>query len=191
MASLTRAEAIATLEAGQRELDDLLGRLSADDMLRPSTIGGGDWSARDLLGHMAFWEELALAGLADWRAGRRPAVEAISDEGAPATDAANARNHERTVRQSLDEVRQRAEAAHRSLLDAIRGMADEEWDAAPTYPKPHVATLGELLGGATAGPDGEFRHAYAHLADVRAYVARVAAERGILPPSQSSGSEHQ
>jgi hypothetical protein len=191
MARVARAEAIATLEAGQVELDALFGRLSADDMVRPATIGGGAWSARDLLGHIAFWEELALEALADWRAGRRPATEGISDEGAPGTDAANARNQERTVRQSLDEVRQRADSAHRTLMEAIGSMSDDEWDAAPPYPKPHVATLGELLGGATAGPDGAFRHAYAHLADLRACVERVAAERGILPPSQSSGSGTQ
>src|SRR5207245_7846791 len=61
-------QAAAALEEGNAALQELCARLSADEMVRPATIGGGQWSAKDLLAHVAFWEELAAQTLADWRA---------------------------------------------------------------------------------------------------------------------------
>ena len=56
MADLSRDEAVAELEDGQRRIDQLLQGLSEEDLIRPATIGGGDWSAKDLIGHVATWE---------------------------------------------------------------------------------------------------------------------------------------
>jgi len=67
----------------------------------PATIGTGAWSAKDLLGHLAFWEELAAQALANWRAGQRPSAEDLFDQ--RRTDAANAGNDERSSGQSLDD----------------------------------------------------------------------------------------
>ena len=77
MANTMQVEAIAKLRQGQAELDSLLARLSEAELTRTATIGGGEWSAKDLLGHIAFWEELASGFAGDWRAGRHPAVNDI------------------------------------------------------------------------------------------------------------------
>src|SRR5438309_4032353 len=95
MSESTRQEALATLQQGNDALAALFAQLSPDQMVKAATIGGGDWSAKDLLGHIAFWEELAAQTLAEWRAGQRPSIE--NAFGQPATDAANARNQERTA----------------------------------------------------------------------------------------------
>ncbi len=82
----TRDEAIRTLDEGHRGVRDLMALLSDDDLVEPATIGGGDWSAKDLLGHLTTWEEIALASLDEWRRGERPgiedvfAIEAMTDE---------------------------------------------------------------------------------------------------------------
>jgi hypothetical protein len=166
--SLSSEQAATALEQGNAVLHALFARLSAEEMLRPATIGRGEWSAKDLLGHIAFWEELAEQALADWRAGQRPEVGDISDQAA--TDAANARNQAITAPQSLAHVRARAERAHHVILDAIRGMSDEDWYASPAYVDTRSTTLGDLLGSVLAGPTGPFQHAFAHLADLTAYV---------------------
>ena len=75
MAGISRAEAIEKLHDGQSRLEILVARLSDEEMVEPGTIGGGDWSAKDLIGHIAWWEEIAMDALTDWRAGRRPSVE--------------------------------------------------------------------------------------------------------------------
>jgi hypothetical protein len=166
----TRDQAIETLGAGQAALDVLLTKLSDEELTRPATIGGGDWSAKDLLGHIAFWEELAVETLAEWRVGRRPSVEQIGDGGASGVDAANARNQERTARESLETVRARAATAHAAILEAIREMSDEEWSAKAFYPNARRATLAERLGSTLGGDEQPFGHVFDHLPDLQAYV---------------------
>ena len=70
MAAITREEAIAILEDGQRQIDALVARLTEEQLSTPNTIGGGEWSAKDLLSHVARWNEIAVEALMAWRAGR-------------------------------------------------------------------------------------------------------------------------
>jgi hypothetical protein len=162
------AEAIEVLEEGEAALASLFDRLPENAAVRPATIGGGDWSAKDLLGHMAFWEELALEFMADWQARVSPRIGAVFAEG---VDAANARNQARTRQQSLAEVRERASSAHQRLLAAIRAVPVSAWDEKPYYQTtPADRSFGQLLGGILGGPDRLFGHADAHVADLRAYV---------------------
>lgn len=168
MAIPTRQQAIATLEEGHASLTALFARLSDEQMVRRATIGGGDWSAKDLMGHIAFWEELALGALAEWRSGARPTVEAIFEGG---VDAANAENQERTVAQSLEEVRARATTAHAAFLDAIQTLTDNDWRGKAPYATKRRQVLGNLLGSVLGAPKRPFDHAIAHLPDLETYVA--------------------
>jgi catechol 2,3-dioxygenase-like lactoylglutathione lyase family enzyme/DNA-binding NarL/FixJ family response regulator len=161
-----RHEATATLQSGDAALRELFTRLNDAQMTQPATMGGGDWSAKDLLGHIAFWEELALEALQAWGAGR-----GLFGQGDwPGTDAANAQNQARTSQQSLAEVRQRAATAHTGILGALEGLTDEQWVAPAQRFNGETTTLGDLLGGILGGRAGHFRHAFDHLADLRAYV---------------------
>src|SRR5438874_1559991 len=122
----TREQAIATLEQGQQRLHELLGRGSDDDLSRPATIGGGDWSAKDLIGHIATWEESAIDSVADIRRGEVPKIEEVfREEGG--IDRYNAESMPKVQELPLREVRERAAAAHRTLVAMIRGMGDEQW----------------------------------------------------------------
>jgi DinB family protein len=67
MATPAPSQALATLHAGQEELDALFDELTDAELSQPATIGGGAWAAKDLMGHIAFWEELALATVDMWR----------------------------------------------------------------------------------------------------------------------------
>ena len=164
MATPARAQALATLEAGQDELDALFGQLTDVELSQPGTVGSSDWAAKDLMGHIAFWEELALESIDAWRAGRRPRVEDIS--GPAGTDRANADNQARTAPQSPAEIRSRAASAHQALLAALRSLSDAEWQAPAPYQTATRASLGELLGGVLGAPDQPFGHTYAHLDDL-------------------------
>jgi hypothetical protein len=150
----SRAEALTILAEGQAGLDQHFGRLDEAALVRPATIGGGEWSAKDLMGHIAFWEELALEAIDASRAGRTPAVDEFKD-----ANEANAHNQRNTAPQSLAETQKRAEAAHNAILAAIRNMSDAEW-----------ATLDARVAGILGGPRGAFDHAWAHLDDLRQYA---------------------
>ena len=156
-----RDDAIRNLESGQAALEALCAQLSEPQMEQPSTIGGGSWSAKDLLGHIAAWEEVALHTITAWRTGQ----PLPTDADWPGTDAFNAQVQERTSAQALPEVRQYATSAHAGLVAGIRNLSDDEWRSTRGD-----SVLGETLGRITGGPAGNFRHAFDHLDDLKAFV---------------------
>jgi len=161
----TRDEAIATLEAGQAELESLFGQLSEAELNQPATVAGGAWAAKDLMGHIAFWEELAAEVIDAFRGGITPRAERTG------TDQLNAENQAEQARSSGFDQRERLGDAHAALLAALHSLHARDWHARPTWPDAHHASLGEALGGTLGAPDRPFGHAYAHLEDLRAFVA--------------------
>jgi hypothetical protein len=157
----TRAEALAILEERDKQLQALLAELPEDALTAPGTIGGGEWSARDLIGHLAFWEELALRELEAWRAGTRSAPWDV--------DVLNAENQERSRDMPLHEVRRRYATAHLALLRAIEAMPDAEWAESRAHGGGEIS-LGDALGRVTGGPRSAFDHADAHLPDLQTFV---------------------
>ena len=169
MARPTRRDALATIEDGQARLDELSGRLSEEDLTRPATIGGGDWSAKDLIGHIAFWEEVALAVLDSWRRGAGLDLAVAFAPGG--TDGMNAWNQDRMARRSLQRVQRDAQKSHRRLVKEIEGLSDDEWRSTmPVTPSRRVR-LGTRLGGVLGATKRPFGHAFAHIPDLEAYVA--------------------
>jgi len=167
VARLTRADALATLEEGQARLDDLLGRLSEKELTRPATIGGGDWSAKDLIGHIAFWEEVAVEVLKAWRGGvGLNLAEAFAPGG---TDGMNAWNQDRKARWSLQRVQRDSEKTHRALMREIQRLSGEEWRSVVPTTAARRSRLGTRLGGVLGAPKRPFGHAFAHIPDLEAY----------------------
>jgi Mycothiol maleylpyruvate isomerase N-terminal domain len=167
--NLSQARALRTLEEEHESVRELAERLRDGDFERPATIGGGDWSAKDLLGHLTSWEEHALDALDAWRRGEpSPIQRALRTHG---LNAVNAENVAADRDRSSPSVRRRFEDVHRRLVTEIRSMPDTSWDAPPTTRSRR--SLGHVLGGIVGGPDGPFTHASAHLPHLRAYVVSV------------------
>ncbi len=59
---ISKAQAIEILETERRRLEQNLAKLSQADMLQPGVVG--EWSVKDVLAHLASWEQLFL----DWYA---------------------------------------------------------------------------------------------------------------------------
>jgi uncharacterized protein (TIGR03083 family) len=167
MQDVMRQEALGTLRDGDAQVQELLGGLTPEQMTRPATIGGGDWSAKDLVGHLAFWEELALSALTVWKQGAEPDTVGAMDE-------VNAANHVRKAKWSLERVLAERREVNERLMREIEGLSDREWSAPPPKSFARRESLGARLGGLTGAADGMFRHAFAHLGDLRAYVASLA-----------------
>jgi uncharacterized protein (TIGR03083 family) len=168
--SISPEQAIGTLEDGQRQLDALVARLSEEQLSASSTIGGGDWSTKDLLSHVARWNEIALEALAAWRDGKRPWIEDVWGNG---VDRLNAENFEVSRDLSPDQARDRLRQSHDSLVDAIRSMDNHEWHAEAPYPAERRTWLGMMLGSVTGAPRRPFGHAFAHIPDLDSYVAAI------------------
>jgi Mycothiol maleylpyruvate isomerase N-terminal domain len=168
----TRADAIRELKDGHLAIAELFDRLTWDQVTRSATIGDGDWSALDLAGHIAFWEEIALATVSEWRQGVRPRVEEVFAEGG-GVDRVNAEDVERKRALPAADGLARAANTYGELVTEIEALSDREWKAKAPYPTEHRRRLGELLGSVLGAPKRPFGHPFAHLPDLEAYVASV------------------
>jgi hypothetical protein len=162
----SRREAIRTLEQGRAQIAELLDRLPRSAMTTTG-IGGGTWSPKDLIGHLASWEEYALDALAAWERGERAPIDELQH--ALSTSRINEQAVARKAGWSLARVRREADRTHEDLLAAIRGMSDARWRSPATSRgrKPLGARLGSLLVGV-----GPFGHDAAHVRSLAAFVGR-------------------
>jgi len=170
MASITREEALATLEDGQAQVEVLVAQLSDEEAARPATMGGGDWSAKDLMGHIARWNEIAIEALGSWREGERPGIEDVWGDG---VDKLNAENYERSKADSPEQARSRLRRSHDALVGAIRDMDNAEWHSKAPYQTERRSWLGMMLGSITGAPRRAYGHAFAHLPDLEKYASEL------------------
>ena len=161
----TRRSAIRILEQDRARTIELLERLPRHAVTTPG-LGGGEWSPKDLIGHLASWEEDALDALHAWGSGERPAIDELLFT--VGTNRINRQNVERKASWSVAKVRREADRMHAELVDALRDLTDARWrkPATPRGRRP----LGRRLGGILGGPAGLFRHDAAHHPSFAAFV---------------------
>jgi len=95
--------------------------LSDDELLEPGVTG--EWSVRDLIAHVTWWEEEALKHLPLILDGGRPPRYSVKYGG---IDAFNALMTEQRRGQSLVEVRSQFEETHRRLVAHIEGVPPDQ-----------------------------------------------------------------
>jgi hypothetical protein len=148
-------------------IEELLDRLPKA-ALTTHGVGGGTWSPKDLIGHLASWEEYALDALAAWERGERAPIDDL--QFTLSTSALNDQAVLRKARWSVAKVRGDADRTHDELLAAIGSMSDARWQA-PTTPrgrKPLGTRLGAILIGSGGAP---FAHDAAHVKSLTSFVA--------------------
>jgi uncharacterized protein (TIGR03083 family) len=170
----TQDEAVRTLQEGRERVGALLDGLTQDQLIKPSAIGGGDWSAKDLIGHIGAWERLALVALGEWRRGERPSIEDTFAEPGGVDDL-NAVMVEQRRSLSLEDVLLDADKTHGELIEELSVMSNEEWSAKASYapPSSRRRRLATLLGSILGAPQRPFGHAFAHLPDLESYVTSL------------------
>lgn len=161
----SRRRAIRLVDGGMRETFALFDRLPTR-VRTAAGLGGGEWSPKDLLGHLESWQEYAIEAVDAWSAGHGPAIDAVI--WSTSTSALNRDAVERKARRTAAAQRRAAESTHELLLAKLEGFGDARWrrPGTPRGRTPAGRRLGDLLGG-TPGP---FRHAEAHLPQLRAFV---------------------
>ena len=155
----TRAQAVEILRACRASTEATIAPLSPKQLTMPTVLGDGTWSIKDLLGHLATWEERALvtAGLRS-APKRAPAFASVAEF--------NAHHLERKRAWSLAKVRKDYDAVRTDLVVGIEAMDDERW-----YEKIDVGgkrsalalVLAKMLNG---DKHGLFAHDLAHARDL-------------------------
>ena len=105
----TRTQALGIIEDGHRAVRDLIDALPRRAVTTPG-LGGGEWSPKDLIGHMAAWEERAVLALEAWDEGHGPAFE--KELWSKSTAQVNRESVERNAKRSAPEIVRRADATH-------------------------------------------------------------------------------
>ncbi len=175
--TVPKNEAIRIIESGHAALEELFSQLSDEDFSQRGTMGGGEWSAKDVAAHMGGWYERIPEGLGAIRRGERPEFpDLLAPE--EVVDRVNAEIVEEWLEIPPAQVRERYRNAHEGLMEAIRGLTASEWEAnVPAAPDSagQRQSVGDLLGEALGSPGYPFGHAFAHVDDVRAFVEELAA----------------
>lgn len=109
-----KAEIIAAVEDTWRSFRDSFERLTTTDLEVPGV--SGEWSIKDVVGHVAAWD-LALARLL---AGRDPGPE-LSDR---QVETFNRQQSSRRSKKTVAEVLTELEEARRTLRDALQATHD-------------------------------------------------------------------
>jgi len=111
----TKAQAQRQLDEAWRSLGVTLATLREEEILEPGVVG--KWSVKDLLGHIAFWDDEVAKNMEFIAAGQ---VEKILRPGSEeATDQWNEREWRKRREWSLARVRDEWQESHRRVEGAL------------------------------------------------------------------------
>jgi hypothetical protein len=123
-----RARLLARLDAAWTAFRESYAGLSEPELLEPGVTG--NWSIRDTIAHVTWWEEEALIHLPAILAGKRPPRYSTTYGG---IDAFNALKTHETKALPLAEVLRRQVEVHARLLALITGAPDPELAAGTRF----------------------------------------------------------
>ncbi len=117
-ASSDREKILADMTKARENLLAALEGLSNDQMTRPAV---GDWSVKDLLAHLACWDEFSLPDVRRLARGAAPALAAFDIK---KVDEWNAMLMSLRRHFSLGQARNELEICRQMLLDAVAELPD-------------------------------------------------------------------
>jgi hypothetical protein len=161
---LTTAQLLEVMRAARSNWEALLAEVGEERLTEPGVEG--DWSLKDIIAHITYYETWAADNLLAIRRGEpRPR----SDNAGLEMDERNARIYERQRARSLAEVLQESRTSFQRSLDAVTGLRDEDLTD-PEFTRASGAdwTVFDLVEGDT------FEHYNDHSGSVRAWLDRLA-----------------
>jgi hypothetical protein len=156
---MNKPELTAKIQAGRQQLDSVLVRIDEERM--PLVILHGEWSVKDLIGHLGFWENSVVTLFNTLRAGKTPPPT-------PELDALNAQILADSRKQSLAEVRRQEKAAYQKVLSLVHDATSAELFDPAHFPW----TAGRAFEGFIS--DNTYEHYEEHLPEVLAWLKRIA-----------------
>jgi hypothetical protein len=118
---MNRSQLLKRLDQAWVAFKDSYAGLSEDEMMEPGVTG--DWSVREIISHVTWWEEEALTHLPLILEGGKPARYSVTYGG---IDAFNAQKTEQNQNFSLAEVVRHQEEIHRKLVDFLQTVPEDQ-----------------------------------------------------------------
>ncbi len=154
---MTRDEMVQAMERDHADLLAALQNLSREALTTRPVIEA--WTVKDLLGHMAMWQQVAIQFVADYRQEGLPKSLGLADDAA--IDAYNRRGAELRRDWPLERVQAELDASYRSLLASVKSLTDDELHAPLGGPWENKTTLEHLIAINSYDHDPE------HIAQIR------------------------
>jgi len=137
---MTPDQALARLAESRQTLLAAIEGLSHESMAHERV--DGEWTAKDILGHITSWEEVTVDALRSIAANEPSAVEAISD-----FDAWNGEQVARKRSEPLSAILDRLAAARGEFLVLAAQVLPEQWEETSAWPWGARNTLTEAMAG--------------------------------------------
>jgi uncharacterized protein (TIGR03083 family) len=153
---MTPHDLLDRIRKGREALAALWGGLTEEQMVRRPGPQE-DWSVKDLIAHITWWERFILERVADL-------INGAKSEPAAAQDVLNARAYERHKDSPLAEVLAAFDANWPKLEALISSLNDEQINTPAYYRTYDGVALLPVLGA------GTFGHYPSHMTDLRVYV---------------------
>jgi len=153
---MTQQELLNGIRDGREQLESIWAGLDEAQMTRRPGPQS-DWSVKDLIAHLTYWELLPIDAIETSPSGGEPVPD-------PGTDVVNAQVLAENYDRSLADIRADFERSRREFEALVAKLSDEELNAMPRFQWEYEVTLGELLAGES------YEHYAEHMPDLRAYV---------------------
>jgi hypothetical protein len=156
---MNKQELTDKILASRAQLEEELGQISNERMLM--VILHGEWSVKDLIGHLGFWESRIATLFPLLKAGNSP--EPFKD-----IDVLNGQAVDEMRTLSLAEVRRLEKAAYQKILAVIKEASDPELFDPDHFAWTEGRRFEEIISDNTWG------HYEEHLPELQAWLKRVA-----------------
>jgi len=165
--SMTKCTLLERMRLERVRWEALLSQVDRQHMERPRVAG--DWSTKDIIGHIAAYER----GLVEWlEAASRDEALTFSVLDHPDVDYRNALIIERVRSQSVQYVLLESKRVFERLLQLVEGLSEEDvidqertaWFVKPRWKESRP--LWECIA------DDSYRHYHQHIPDIRAWLIR-------------------
>jgi len=119
---MNKVQLLKKLEHAWASFHKSYAGLTDEQLMQPGVTG--DWSVKDILAHVSWWEEEALKHLPHILQGQRPLRYSVVYGG---IDAFNALMREQKRSLSLSVVRDQMDATHARLVEYLQSVPDEQY----------------------------------------------------------------
>lgn len=166
----TKAELLRTLDEGRKTWEETLAQVGEGRMEAPGVVG--DWSVKDLVAHVNFWERWVGGQISTGVEGQESTILGPFATEIPAeakdwdTDQLNAWAYEQNRRRPLAEVVMEEQQTYRRLYTLLRSMRDEDIFATGRYPWTRENAVVDYVAGNT------YEHWPEHVQSIQEWLNR-------------------
>lgn len=155
---MNKRELTAKILSGRAQLEAAISRIDEERM--PLIVLHGEWSVKDLIGHLGYWEGFVVSLFSLFRSGKTP-------EPASELDLINARVLVEARKQSLNEVLRQEKAAYQKILALINEASERELFNSEHFPGAAGQPFESFIS------DNTYGHYAEHLPELTAWLKRI------------------